>query len=1068
MFVLFWLMIYVQGISQKKQLTFKHLGIDDGLSQNSVTCLLQDKTGFVWIGTHDGLNRYDGHNFVHYRNKRSDRNSISNNYITDIYEDHNGILWIATFGGGLNSLNPVNGQIHRYSLIPDDSASFPSNRLFSITEYPAGILWIGSNEGLIRLEVATGYSRMFLAQRISDFTYAYNFIGTVKVDECENLWLRSDSGLTRIDVNTFEVKHFKKGPYSGIYGLGDVYDIECVNGLVIVACDAGLIEINPKFETDRLIVSPKDIHSLSLPFEFRRVLLLDPNRYAIGSNSGLIIFDSDTKETSLFQSDAADGYSLSHNAILSLFKSSDGILWIGTRNGLNKIESEYPNFIHIRKIVGKVGLSSNNVNSFIQENDSLLWIATTDGFNLFNLKKGTIRDFRMDGDEGTELTSDYMLCLFQDSKGSKWLGTRNGGFYRIENQGDEAIKIIKIKPNNIEADYVTVHFITEGHDGSLWIGTGGAGLWRYNPSDNSVKQYPSAKDGSGPNHPYVFTILSDNYGNIWLGTPIGGLNLYNPQTETFLYFQHEEDNINSLSNDIVLSLHEDRYKNLWIGTNGGLNRLIPKLNKDIFQQLNSAMVNGDDSLFVNFGYEQGFPNDVIYGMLEDRQRKLWISTNKGLIVFDMEDQQVERTFDVSDGLQSNEFNQNGYLAGKDGWFYFGGVNGFNMFQPGKIRENSFMPLVVITGMALYNQPVEVGKKQSNGKILLENQIQYLDEIRLSYQHNFITFNFAALSFISPEKNQYSYMLEGLNNSWVHNGTSRSATFTHLPPGNYTLKVRASNNSGVWSEKIEMLKIHISTPPWLSWYAFLIYFIIVLAAGYLFLRFRINRATRELMIKSQIEKARSQEREAFRKKSAADFHDEAGNKITKISLFTEMARNEMDNSIQLENYLKKIQSNVTELSAGMRDFLWVLDPQQDSLFETISRLKDYGDSSLSDIGVRFTLNGMNANYREIALPMNTRRDILQIFKEAINNCVKYAEASRVVLTVRVVEDQIVISLSDDGKGFDPSGEVMRNKYGLSIMRERAKKIDAELLITSQKNKGTTISLKCNIPHMGNSY
>jgi signal transduction histidine kinase len=223
----------------------------------------------------------------------------------------------------------------------------------------------------------------------------------------------------------------------------------------------------------------------------------------------------------------------------------------------------------------------------------------------------------------------------------------------------------------------------------------------------------------------------------------------------------------------------------------------------------------------------------------------------------------------------------------------------------------------------------------------------------------------------------------------------------------------------------------------------------------------------MKIHTQIEKAREQEREEFRKKSAADFHDEAGNKITKITLFTEMARSEIDNKLQLAGYLNKIQQNITELSLGMRDFLWVMDPQHDSLFETLSRLKDFGDSILTETGVQFTIHGMNAGFRSVVLPMNTRRDILQIFKEAINNCAKYASASEVTLTATVSDFIIEISLDDNGQGFDTNEEKNKNKYGLSIMHDRAKKIDADLKINSTKNKGTRISLKFNMPQMGNS-
>lgn len=1052
-------LIFSYGIAQQHFLSFKHLTIDDGLSQSSVTCIHQDKTGFIWIGTHDGLNRYDGYEFVHYRNKRSDANSISNNYITDIYEDAEGVLWIATFGGGLNSLNPLNGIINRYNLIPGDSTSFPSSRLFSIAETPPGILWIGGNEGLIRFDKSTGKSKIFLASKIADQTYDYNYIGKVTSDGTGNLWLRSDSGLTKFDTKTCEAKYFQRSPYSNAHELGDVFDMKYTNGNLLIACDAGLVEINTQEEKDTLLLAAG-----ATPSVFMRILPLSNSHYAIGTNNGLLIYHSDTEKTLVCQSNSTDAYSLSHNAILSLFKSSDGILWIGTRNGLNQLEDEKPQFVHVRKIIGKYDMSSNNVNSFLEENDSLLWIGTTDGLNLYNKNLGTVQAFRKNMNKNIELTTDYMLHLFKDSKGNKWLGTRRGGFYKIENDDKGNIKINQVRPSNADASLINIHFITEGNDGILWIGTGGEGLWRYHTESNTVKQYFTAKDGTGPSHPFVFTILKDSHDNIWLGTPGGGLNLFDPKTERFITFQHSAENENSLSNDIILSLHEDQQNQLWIGTNGGLNMLVPKLDENIFQWLGAAIASENDSLFLNFGYEQGFPNDVIYGILETPQRELWLSTNKGLAVFDLNRQQLVHTFDVNDGLQSNEFNQNGYLQGKTGLFYFGGVNGFNMFYPENMNENTFIPPVAITGMSLFNEPVSAGF-HSSGQIHLEKEIQYLDEINLSYKHNFITFNFAALSFKSSQKNQYRYKLEGLHDDWVQAGNMRNATFSHLAPGKYIFKVEASNNSGIWSDDAKALIVRISAPPWLSWYAYLIYFFILAVTGYLFVRFRIKRATRELKIQAQIEKARSQEREAFRKKSAADFHDEAGNKITKINLFTEMARREVHNREQLENYLEKIQLNATELSAGMRDFLWVLDPQQDSLFGTISRLKDFGDSNLSDIGVRFTLHGMNADLRKIKLPMNTRREILQIFKEAVNNCAKYAKATEAVLSIRVVDHSIIISMADDGKGFDPSAGLLQNKYGLTIMRERAQKIGAELDIKSQISQGTSITLKCKIPHLG---
>lgn len=1053
--------------AQKSTLAFKYLSSDDGLSQNSINCMHQDRQGFMWFGTHDGLNRFDGYQFVHYRNERNNKHSLSNNYITDIYEDEEGVLWITTFGGGLNSLNPNTGEINRIPIIPEDSVSFPYTSLFSITEYPTGILWIGGGEGLIRFDKKTMRAKIFLENKKAGNTYDYNYIGTIIPDGTGNLWMQSNLGLSKFDTKSLTPEHFSKSPFSENIELGVINDLHKTNNGFLIACTSGLVEADLIQKTDTLLLAASSINTGELNLDFQRLLPLSGNHFFIGTKVGLIVYDANSNTFSHYLHDALDEKSLSHNNVLSLYKSDDGIIWIGTRNGMNIIETEKPNFTHIRSIPGKNSLSSKNVSSFAEQNDSLLWIGTTDGLNLLNMNSNTWRVFRTNDGKSNTLSSNYMLCLFKDNRGKTWVGTRGGGFYKTTiNPGNETI-IEKIHPLNEVASTITVHCITESADGFIWVGTGGEGLWRYNPEDNSVKKYGSVKDGTGVNHTYVFNILEDRFQNLWLGTPSGGLNLFDRKTERFIYFQNDPANNYSISNDIILSLHEDGQNNLWIGTNDGLVRLIPGLSNHIFQDLNSAKENGNDSLFKNYGHAEGFPNNVIYGMLEDGNRNLWITTNKGLVVFNMDAEKVVKTFDASDGLQSNEFNQNAYIKTNNGRFLIGGVNGVNIFHPDSVKSNSYIPPVVITGFSIFNEPVKIGKDTLHEKFVLDKAIHSMDKINLSWKHNVLTFEFAALSYISPEKNQFSFMLEGFDKSWVEAGAKHTATYTHLDPGNYVLKVRAGNNSGVWNETGTQLKIHISAPPWLSWYAYLIYILMALGAFYMYVRFRINKATEKIKIRTQIEKAREQEREEFRKKSAADFHDEAGNKITKITLFTEIARSEINNKPQLEKYLDKIQLNISELSSGMRDFLWVMDPKHDSLLETLTRLKDFGDSILTETGVQFTIHGMNAGFHNIVLPMNTRRDLLQIFKEAINNCAKYAGASKATLTTFISDNSIEITFHDNGIGFDYIKDKISNKYGLSIMNERAKKIGARLIIKSEINTGTTISLKCNMPQMGNS-
>ncbi|MEZ5148807.1 MAG: triple tyrosine motif-containing protein [Bacteroidales bacterium] len=451
-------------------------------------------------------------------------------------------------------------------------------------------------------------------------------------------------------------------------------------------------------------------------------------------------------------------------------------------------------------------------------------------------------------------------------------------------------------------------------------------------------------------------------------------------------------------------------------------------------------------------------------MLEDEHDQLWISTNSGLVVFDTKNRNVIKTFDVSDGLQSNEFNQNAFYTDAHGQFYFGGVNGFNIFNPDEVTGNNYKPQMLITGLSIFNKPLQVNKPNEDG-LYLDKSISNTEKISLSWKDRVITFHFAGLSYKSPEKNQYSYKLEGFNNDWVMAGNNRSATYTQLDPGTYIFRVKAANNSGIWDEagsstnhtyKYTSLVSLVRLYPLYSNYCRDSLFIYQVSDPACNTKDQASGNNRQ---------AREEEREVFRKQSAADFHDEAGNKITKLTLFTEMARSELENKTQLENYLGKIQQNITELSSGMRDFLWVMDPQHDSLFETIARLKDFGESLLTETGVNFIVKGIQLDLQEINLSMNARRDILQIFKEAMNNAAKYAKANNITLEVIKENNQFKINLEDDGRGFNLQN-LDNKRYGLRIMKESSK-IGGELIINSGENSGTSISLKCNIPHLGNS-
>ncbi|MGZ0016451.1 ligand-binding sensor domain-containing protein [Yeosuana sp. AK3] len=1020
----------------------------DGLSQNSVTAILQDSKGFMWFGTHDGLNKYDGTGFKSYRQERNNPNSISNNYIWDLYEDADGLLWIATFGGGLNSLDLKAGTIERFSYQPNEPNSFPSNRIFSIQEGENGILWIGANEGLIRFDKQTKTSELFLSTTSPQGVLQDNYTGIVAADKNGNLWLRNDNGLTLFNTQTLEPTYFTQSPFSKEHILGDIYDIKWHNNKLLVGCDTGLLEIDLVNKTDRFLLLSSDVSSENSSVTFRKIHLVNDHQFYIGTHSGLVFFDAENNSHYLYEHSKEDDKSLVHNHVLSLRQSKDGVVWIGSRNGIDKIEAPEPDFIHFRNFTFPNAINVKNINSIIETKNNLLCIGSTSGLNLYDKNNDAFVDI---SDIRSQMTSDYLLHISKDSKENIWIGTRTGGFYQIDPQ----FHIKKIAPENKDASNARVHFITEDHQGFIWLGTGGEGLWRYDPRTNRVKMYPVFKDGKGPSHPYVFTILEDQFKNLWLGTPTGGLNLFDRENEAFIYFQNHPDNTNSLANDLVLSLTEDSNNQLWIGTTGGLSKLTIPLQKNLFSKLKALQNQAADSLFVNFGRPEGFPNEVIYGILEDHQQNLWMSTNQGLVQFDTQTESIVNIYEAAHGLQSNEFNQNSYHKGDSGLMYFGGIDGFNIFNPKTIKGNTYIPEVRITGLSILNQPVVVGQAEKNKKPVLDKEPYFKESITLSWKEKVVSFHFAALSYISPEKNSYQYKMEGFDEDWVFAGNTNQTTYTNLDPGTYTFRVNAANNSGVWNETGTAIIVHVNPPPWRSWYAYVAYLLLFLAAIYAFIKYRVNKATQALLRKAEIERVRNEERETFRKRSSQDFHDEAGNKITRISLVTALAKQEADTNDQLKNYLNKIEENVQELNTGMRDFIWALDPGKDTLYETLHRFEDFASGFCEDAQVHFKSDGIDEYLNHFPLNMNQRRHLLLILKETLHNSIKHAAPKNIHLKIAAQKEEAIISLSDDGKGFELN--TLKRQNGLQNIKERAKQLNADLEIQSAKNNGTKVAI-----------
>ncbi len=1042
--------------AQQINLAFRHLTVENGLSQNTINCIHQDRHGFLWLGTQDGLNRFDGYTFKPYHHEPGNPNSLSNSYIWAIHEDSEGILWIGSFGGGLTRFDPTKETFSHFRHERENPRSLSNDHVFSIAEYPEGTLWIATGDGVSRFDKATGLFTRYLNTPDSAGRVPQNYVGTVVVQAPHHLWFSTNTSLVKLDMRDEAIEHFTSVSGNGTIPLAGIRHLLMHENKLQIACAEGLVEYDPATATGWLVIDRMSVGDRTAMF--LRIFHDAAGYVWIGTNNGLILSDeSYTTVTNAVHEDG-DEHSLSHNYILSLYQSRDGTVWIGTRDGLNNVYRINENFrLLSRRPARPNTLSHKTVRLVLEDSKGILWLGTIDGLNAYDRLRDRFTVFQHNLRNPRSISSSYILSLLEDRKGNLWLGTRGGGINKLTfTHGGLNDYVIKKFPGDGSVGLLsnTIYWILEDRNGTLWAGTQGRGLAKLVSEEGRFKHYEHAADGTGPSHPFVYCILEDSFGNMWLGTPTGGLNLFDRESERFIYIRNTPGNPNSLSNNIVLSLHEDATRTLWVGTSGGLNKLAVPLRPNLFQYFRDSVDIGRDSLFVAFGRQHGFLNEVIYGILEDDRGNLWLSTNKGLAVFDGKVKNaVIKTFDASDGLQNNEFNQNGYFRNARGEMFFSGVDGVSFFHPDNIRGNAFIPPVVITDFRLFNKTVPISPVDGGAGFHLQKAIHQTEELDLSYDHYVFSFDFAALSFINPGKNQYAYKMEGFDRDWTYAGTQRTATYTNLDPGTYLFRVKASNNDGVWNEEGTAVRFSISPPPWRSWYAYVLYVTALLSAVVLVIRNRVRAATREIETKARIERAKVEEREAVRKQSSADFHDEAGHHLTKISLFAELARGEVSVNPSLKEYLVRIEEQAKELSTGMRDFIWVLDPAKESLDETVSRLRDFGDTMFGYGETAFAVHGLHDGMRDIRLSMEARRGLMLIFKEAMNNCLKYSRARNATLNVNRNGNVLEFSLVDDGVGFD-AAEASQG-YGMTTMRERAAKLGLDFSIRSGNGNGTTI-------------
>ena len=793
---------------------FERLSIIDGLSQNTINTILQDSKGFLWVGTQDGLNRYNGYEFSIFRHDAQNNHSISNNFITALYEDKQGTLWIGTSGGGLNRYNPQTQHFSHFIHSPDNTNSLSHNTINAIHEDQQGILWLGTDGGLNRYNEATGQFKHFRHNPADPNSLSNDMVGPILQDSQGILWIGTENGINRFNATTqrFEhLKHQQDDPHSLSHN--DVLAIhEDINGLIWVGTRGGGLnrfdQQKQRFEHFRH--QPDNPNSLS----HDGVITIEEDSSGtlwIGTDGGgLNRFDNHRQNFSRFVHSPSDPTSISNDTIWAIHEDHQGTLWVGSKTGgLNRYNRQTAAFMHFKHQPDDPhSLSHNNVRSVYQRGRGPLWVGSQSGLNRYDPNTEGFEHFTADASKPGSLSHPYISSLRQDSQGLLWIGTF-GGLNYFDSK-TERFGHYKHQPNNphsLSHDRVTV--IHETAQNVLWFGTLRGGLNRFDRKSQQFtrfKHQPSDRHSLSSN--VIRAISEDLRGSLWIATHGGGLNRYDPQTERFRHFRADSTNPNSLSHDNIRSVYHDRKGVLWVGTDGGLNRY-----------------DADTDHFNHYKEKDGLPNDVVYGIVEDKSGWLWLSTNRGIAHFNPVTERF-KNYDSTDGLQSNEFNTGSYFQNTSGELFFGGINGFNRFFPENIKLDNHPPAVVLTDFLLANQSVPVAVAASPNEqtpFSLTHVIDALPHLTLNYQQNLMSFEFAALNLTSAIKSRYAYRLEGWDKDWIFtDAKNRRATYTNIPPGDYLLHIKASNNSGDWHERDKPLTITLLPPPWKTWWAYLIY------------------------------------------------------------------------------------------------------------------------------------------------------------------------------------------------------------------------------------------------------
>ena len=1047
--------------SNNQNFHFKRITINDGLSLSSVYCIFQDSRGFMWFGTEDGLNRYDGEKIKIYRSIKESTNSLTSKWIEIIHEDSNGNLWLGS-RSGLTCFNPKTEQFIQFNTLAHPNQRLKNDTITKLFEDKNKLLWVGTKNGvdIINIELLQRYQTQNNTFRIS--SRVFDFVA----DNENNIWIPCNNGLYKYNHSTNSLEYskfeyFNKTPIYAISIIDSTLLLGSINGLytintnnysevnsigsvqlknrriesiaidkqnrIWVGTDEGLyLKDNNKAKFTKIVSTIDNTNSLAI--NTNKPLLEDGNGNIWYGTFGNGLYKYTKNELLNFTNSPANQQSLSHNSTNCIYEDNNGNIWIGTFGAGISIYSPQAHKFKLIKSnpVDRNSLASNFVWSIFEDNNNNIWIGTNDaGLSVYNAEENKYTHYNF-------ANNPAIRKVYQDSQGTMWVGTDGQGLFKFNNKNKKWINYRNQPNNSTSLSNNSVRVIFEDSKKRMWIGTR-EGLNRFDRKSGKCKRYLHNDDNSESlsNNFIYSSIFEDSKSRLWIGTYGGGFNIFDPDKEVFTQYRVKPQlkRKNSISDDVIFSFYEAPNGIFWIGTNNKLNKFDIEKNE-----------------FSHFGIEQGLPNDVIYGILPDNSGNIWLSTNRGICRFNTTSYSV-KNFDVNDGLQSNEFNGGAFHKGHSGLMYFGGVYGLNIIDPNKDyrEQKGYKPVITkisISGknLVLPQTPDSITNNkvhfdQKRAVFLYRKSPVFADTIELDYTQREISMEFTSPALLLSKNIRYYYKMEGLEKEWTYAEGRNFVSFSNLKPGSYTFLLKATNNDGEWNSETKKIVITVDSPFWLSWWFIALEIMFVLVVIVLIYHYLIKlKTTKILTIQNQTIKATNaklteSEKRLLQLNATKDTffriisHD-LKNPFTSLMSVSESLNNNYNsiNDNERKSGINKINNAVKQIYNLLENLLtWsqsqtgniLYNPKPFSIDETIKDSVSLYNISAEKKGITFVYNQKENRiaYGDIDM-VNT------ILRNLISNAVKFSNSDTTIeINIEQTKNTYTIEVKDKGVGIE---------------------------------------------------